>query len=564
MPKIKKNQPEYFERSKSVWYATYFVIILIAVWCTLIQLKPDIRIVRQSQKQYWARVAVSATRGDINDRNGVALAVSVPATSFFIDPAYWDPKNSDFLVESFGKKTGEKFSKKLPGRFHWVARNIPKNEALKIINKKVPGLYPLNEKIRVYPHGQLASHILGYCDIDDYGQAGIEQAWNHILFSPPRTRFLTRDSKGTVLNTIGGKSGFNNTASGSIKLTIDSRIQQILEDRISESAKAVNSSWASGVCVDPYTGEILAIASYPALDMNDRNNLKNENALRNNAVGRVFEPGSIFKPITMSIAVETGSANRNSTYNSTGTMILADKTISEVNKKAYGVQDLTHVLMNSSNIGMALMSMQVPKHMAYGILKQFGFGNKTEVEIYGEEAGLIKSPEEWLGTVPANIFIGQGIAVTSLQVVMAIASIANGGALLKPYLVSEARDANGIIIYKGGKRLRYQVISMSTAGFMRDAMKLVVSEGGGKAAFSTKVSISGKTGTAQISSEGEYTKGRYVSSFVGFWPSDKPKYAMIISLGDPKGSRYYGGQIVAPIFKSIVEDIVQISPGSIN
>jgi cell division protein FtsI (penicillin-binding protein 3)/stage V sporulation protein D (sporulation-specific penicillin-binding protein) len=241
-------------------------------------------------------------------------------------------------------------------------------------------------------------------------------------------------------------------------------------------------------------------------------------------------------------------------------MRLADKSMSEVNKRAHGLQDLTHVLMNSCNIGMSIMSMGVPRHQAYGMLRQFGFGEKTEIELAGEESGLIKSPEEWLGTVPANIFIGQGIAITPLQAVMAIGSIANGGSLLKPYLIAEVQDSDGKVIHKGGRRVRYQVMSPKTAEFMRNAMKMVVSEGGGKLAFTEKVSISGKTGTAQIATGGEYTKGHYVASFVGFWPSEKPKYVMIISLGEPQGARYYGGQIAAPIFKAIVEDIVQVSP----
>ena len=559
MPRIKKNEPECIRRSKSVWRAVYVVLAILAAGTAWIQLDPDSRVVRQSQKQYWASVAVSASRGEIRDRNGIPLAVSVPATSFFIDPKYWDPKSADMLSKPFGKNIAKKFSKALPGRFYWVARNVPKEKAELLLKDEIPGLYTINERIRVYPHGELASHVLGFCDIDDFGQSGVELAWNHILFSPPRTRFLTRDSKGKTLDIMGGKSGVLKNTSGSISLTIDSRIQQIMEWRLSEGAKSTNASWGASVCVDPYTGEILALASYPSLDPNDRKNLKDQNAVRNNVVGRVFEPGSIFKPITMSIAIETAAANKNSTYNCRGTMKLADKTMSDVNRKAHGIQDLTHVLMNSCNIGMSMMSMGVPRHQAFGMLKQFGFGEKTEVELAGEESGLIKSPEEWLGTVPANIFIGQGIAVTPLQAVMAIASIANGGSLLKPYLIAEVLDSDGKIIHRGGKRVRYQVMSPSTSEFMKAAMKRVVSEGGGKMAFSSKVSIAGKTGTAQIASGGEYTKGHYVASFVGFWPAEKPRYVMIISLGEPKGARYYGGQIAAPIFRSIAEDIMQIS-----
>ncbi|MCC8058150.1 penicillin-binding protein 2 [Cloacibacillus sp.] len=563
MPRIRREPGDERRRSKSVWFAAFIVLTILAVGTAKVQLWPDRRIVSQSQKQYWANVAVSASRGRIEDRRGVPLAISVPSTSFFIDPKYWNPASADVLKGTFGAATAKKFSRELPGRFYWVARNIPKERADKLAQMKIPGLYTLSEKRRMYPHESLAFHLLGFCDIDEYGQAGVELSWNHILYSPPRTRFLTRDSKGNAMDTMSGKSGVVKDTAGSIKLTVDSRVQQILEWRLSEGAKAVDAGWASGVCVDPYTGEIIALASYPTLNPNDRKNLVNTNAVRNNAVGRVFEPGSIFKPITMSIALETGAAGRNTTYTCHGTMKLFDRTMSDVNRRAHGKQDLTHVLMNSCNIGMSLMSMGVPKYQAYGMLKQFSFGEKTEVEIAGEESGLIKQPEEWLGTVPANIFIGQGIAVTPLQIVMAISSIANGGMLLKPYVIDEVRDSMGNVIHKGARRVRYQVVSKQTSDFIREAMRRVVAEGGGKLAKSEKVAIAGKTGTAQIAASGQYAKGQYVASFVGFWPAEKPRYVMLISIGEPKGARYYGGQIAAPVFKSIVEDIVQISPGKI-
>jgi cell division protein FtsI/penicillin-binding protein 2 len=562
MPRTDKDSYEGRRRPVSIWFLVYAVLFILAIGTAWVQLNPDRRIVVQSQKQYWARVSVSASRGKIEDRNGISLAVSVPATSFFIDPKYWDPKSADLLRPAFGATVAKKFSKPMEGRFHWVARKVPPEKADPIAEKKIPGLYTLNEKIRVYPHGALASHVLGFCDIDSYGQAGVELAWNHILFSPPRMRFLTRDSGGKTLEGLVGDSESVKDSCGSIKLTLDSRIQQIVEWRLSEGAKNVKAGWGAAVCVDPYTGEILALASYPTLNPSDRRNLNNPAAVRNNVVGRVFEPGSIFKPITMSIALETGSTSPNRTYKCSGWMRVADKSISDVNRKAHGLQNLTKVLMNSCNIGMAQMSMNVPRYQAYGMLKQFGFGEKTDVEIAGEEAGLIKSPEEWIGTVPANIFIGQGIAITPLQAVMAISSIANGGNLLKPYIVKEVRDSSGKVLHKGNRRVRYQVMSKGTADFLRQGMKQVVSNGTGKPAFSEKVSIAGKTGTAQIASAGTYVKGQYVASFVGFWPADKPRYVLLVSIGEPKGARYYGGQLAAPIFRSIAEDIAQITQDS--
>ena len=253
-------------------------------------------------------------------------------------PQILGPRERGQARANLQQRDGKKFSRQLPGRFHWVGRNLPKEKADPLEAEKIPGLYTLSEKQRIYPHESLAFHVLGFCDIDEYGQAGIELAWNHILYSPPRTRFLTRDSKGKTMDIMGGKSGIVKDTAGSIKLTIDSRIQQILEWRLSDGAKAVNAGWAAGVCVDPYSGEIVALASYPTLNPNDRKNLSNTDAVRNNALGRVFEPGSIFKPITMSIALETGATSRSTTYKCKGTMKLFDKTMSDVNKRAHGVQ----------------------------------------------------------------------------------------------------------------------------------------------------------------------------------------------------------------------------------
>lgn len=543
----------------SVWRAVGLALLLLAIGTARVHLKPDARIAAQAEKQYWATVPVSSSRGRIEDRNGISLAVSVPATSFFIDPKYWDAASADVLAPYFGKVTAKKFSQPLNGRFHWVSRGVPAKKAEALTKLKVPGLFSMTERTRVYPHGSLASHVLGFCDIDGFGQSGIELAWNHILYSPPRTRLMMRDSSGRAVDTMGGKSGVAAENSGQIKLTLDSRIQQVVEWRLAEGAKAVSAEWAAGVCINPSTGEILALASYPALDPNDRKNLVNARSVRNNVVGRVFEPGSIFKPITMAVAMESGAASKGSTFYCKGSIVVADKVVRDNNMRSHGHENMTQVLMNSCNVAMSTMAMRSNSYEAHGLLRQFGFGEKTDVEIAGEEAGLVQSPERWLGTVTANVYIGQGIAVTPLQAVMAIGSIANGGVLLKPYIVQEVHDSDGKLLHKGSKRVRYQVMSKDTADFVSKAMKMVVSDGGGSQAASKRVAIAGKTGTAQVAASGTYAKGQYVASFVGFWPADKPEYVMLISIGEPKGQRYYGGQLAAPVFKSIVDDMVQIT-----
>jgi len=560
MQRTNEDQYSRLHHSKAIWGWAFFVLIVLMLGTAKVSLRPDYRIIKQSHTQYWANVSVSATRGKIMDRNGVTLAVSMPTASFFIDPKSWDIKNAKCLREYFGEDIARRFSRKQPGRFYWIKRNVPQDKAAEIRGMGLPGLFTKTEYIRNYPNGAKAFHLLGYCDIDGFGQAGVELAWNHILYSPPRTRFMTRSGRGNSLEQMGVKEGASKESCGSLKLTVNSEIQQILEKHLVDAAIKAHAKWAAGICVNPRTGEVLAMASYPSADPNDRRTYRGEEVRRNNVIGRNYEPGSVFKPIMMSIAIEAGAANKNTShFLCKGTIPYADKIIKCNNKHAHGSENLMQVLMNSCNVGMSIMSRGVKRQQAYGMLKQYGFGERSGIEMAGEERGQVKPPEEWLGTVPANVFIGQGVSVTALQEIMAISSIANGGSLMKPYIVKEVTDSYGNVVHKGIPKVRSQVMSSETAAFLRSAMAMVVAEGGGKHAKSDIVKIAGKTGTAQVSERGEYQPGRYVGSFVGFWPADNPKYAMLISIGEPQGS-YYGGVISAPVFKAVAEEIEQNVP----
>jgi cell division protein FtsI (penicillin-binding protein 3)/stage V sporulation protein D (sporulation-specific penicillin-binding protein) len=226
---------------------------------------------------------------------------------------------------------------------------------------------------------------------------------------------------------------------------------------------------------------------------------------------------------------------------------------------AHGDLTLEGLLIKSCNVGMATVGNRMNAHRTAGMLRQFGFGVKSDVEISGEEEGLVRTPEEWLGMTKANIAIGQGMAVTPLQLAMGISAIANGGRVLKPYIIAEVRNANGEIIHRGEKRVRASVLSEQTASWIRKALYRTVEEGTGKGAKSPGIALAGKTGTAQMAASGIYKKGQYVSSFVGFWPYDKPEYLLLIVLGEPRGDKYYGGEIAAPVFKAVVEDMATLS-----
>jgi cell division protein FtsI (penicillin-binding protein 3)/stage V sporulation protein D (sporulation-specific penicillin-binding protein) len=539
------------------WFLAFSLMLVLGAQTVSVHLFPDERIKRQSQRQYWAQIPISTSRGDIRDRNNVPLAISVPSVSFFVDPMYWSPTSADALEPFFGKGISEKFSKNLSGRFHWVVRKVPMETATQVMDMKIPGLFTIRESHRMYPHSELASHVIGFCDIDDYGLSGVEMQWNKVLFSPPQNRLFVRDAKGNLLDLIGSNAGTLQTGGGAIKLTIDSKIQQIVEWKLREGAESSNSKWGAGICVNPRTGEVLAMASYPWVDLNDRSSFGNNEILRNNVTSRVYEPGSTFKPIMLGIAKEMGLVSNGDHFYCNGKVAVADGVIRDVS--AHGDLTLEGLLIKSCNTGMATIGNKMNVHKTSGMLRQFGFGVKSDVEIAGEEDGLMRAPEEWLGMTKANVAMGQGLAVTPLQLAMGISAIANGGNLLKPYIIAEVKNASGEIIHQGMKRVRRTVLSEQTSSWIREALYKTVETGTGKGARVKDIALAGKTGTAQLATQGIYVKGQYASSFVGFWPYNKPDYLLLIVLGEPKGNKYYGGEIAAPVFKAVVEDMAQLA-----
>ncbi|EHM09995.1 cell division protein FtsI/penicillin-binding protein 2 [Thermanaerovibrio velox DSM 12556] len=552
MPKSSRSG---YTRRQSQWIALAAAFLVIGINLVRVHLFPDPRVSSQASKQYWAQVPISTSRGGIFDRNGIPLALSVPAESFFIDPLYWNPSNAVMLRGLLDQKELLRFQKPLQGRFVWVRRKVDQSLAQTYLARDIPGLFSIRESARVYPHGHLGAHVLGFCDLDDNGLAGIERAWNNVLFSPQQTRLLARDAKGKLLDIVGNSSDENYVGAGNIYLSIDSRIQQILEENLTVGVQEASAAWGAAVCLNPNDGSILGLASYPTFNPNDRGSFSNQEALRNNVVARVYEPGSTFKPLVMGLAMEEGLVSGSDRFSCSGSVRIADHIIRDVKKGGHGVEDPKKILVNSCNVGMALIGVRFHVFRFYQGLRSLGFGQRTGIDLAGEEAGLMQPPERWLGVVPANVAIGQGVGVTPIQLVSAIAAIANGGHLLKPYVVREVRDDKGNVIYRGKRTPKSAVFSPGIASYLRDSMREVVKTGTGKEADTPLEEVAGKTGTAQVASGGTYTKGRYVASFVGFWPYKKPRYVLLVVIGEPKGGRFYGGELAAPVFKNIVEAI---------
>ena len=542
---------------KSPWFLlALFIAVLLFRLCSL-QLDPDPRVRSQAGSQYWARLRVTAPRGHIRDRNGISLAISTPSISFFIDPTLWDPANAPLLQDLIPRSRLERISGNIEGRYFLIARKIDPPVSDKIANLKLPGLFWVKETKRIYPQGNTLSHVLGFCDIDDRGLAGSELFWDSVLYAPPEGRIIAKDARGNFVDVAIPGQSFVAGNDSMVQLTIDSRLQHILESRLREGFVSHKAEWAAGILLEPSTGKILGMASLPDFDPNDRNTFSAKESLRNNVISRVFEPGSTLKPIIMGNLIDNGEVGEQTSVNCQGRIKVADVTIHDI--KSHGRVNPTTIISDSCNVGMVTSVRNSDPFQTYSFLRRCGFGEPSGIEMPGEESGLMIPPSQWRGSVPATISIGHGIGVTPLQLAVATGALANGGKVMKPYIVSEIRSRDGSVQYQGRPFVVTEVFSKKASWCMTEAMRKAVEKGTGRTADVAGSSVAGKTGTAQVPGAGGYLKGDYTPSFVGFWPSYSPRYLLLVVIGNPRSGDFLGGKVAAPVFRNIVLDIEQIS-----
>lgn len=549
------------ERAGNPWIL--FVLFFAVIGCTLTirHCYPDSRIVQQSQHQYWRRVPLRSTRGIIQDTKGNALVISETLPSFAIDPSMIKSQDLEELAQVVSpdlmiKITGAMGTK---SRFMWMNHRVPEDEARKFkeLMGKVRAVREIDEPYRKYTNQNLMSHVLGFCNNENKGQAGIEQQWDNTLYNPPGQKIVVRRQNSQAA-TIMENEPERRAVTPVVTLTLDSRIQYVVEKHLFRTAENEKAKWAVALCMNPNTGEILAMASYPTYDPSNRRSLTLE-SLANSAISRAYEPGSTFKPIYMAIALERDWVKKDEMFFCPARLKVADGFIRESDARvALGNVDTAQLLIKSSNVGMAQIGIRSDRLKTYESLQTMGFGQETDIELPGVAKGILPYPENWRGITPANIAIGQGLAVTPLQLVTAMAAVVNGGRLMSPYIVKEAVNSLGERVYKGSPKVMREVMTPETAEWIREAMRRVITEGTGRRAATTVTNVAGKTGTAQVAGKGGYAPGKYVASFIGFWPYEDPKYLMLIAIGEPSNGRYYGGDLAAPVFKSILEEMSEL------
>jgi len=493
---------------------------------------------------------IQVRRGMIFDRQGRELALNIDLESLFCDPKTLSLNDDNLIrLSSLISEEPRVILAKIPpeGRFAWLGRKLDPNISDGVKRLNIEGLGFVTEAKRFYPKGKLASHILGFVGIDNQALEGVELEYDGYMKTVGGKVSFGRDASGRTLS-----SGVDREAMGNnIVLTIDEGLQYLVEKELNKAMRQWRASAASVIMMDPFSGEVLALANRPTYDPN-RPGMARAAYRRNRAITDCYEPGSTFKIIIGIAALEEKIAKPNTLFDvHKGFIEVGGKTIRDTHK--YETLAFKEVIQKSSNVGSITIGMKLGKERIYKYAKRLGFGEETGIDLPGEVSGWISPPEKWSGTSIGAISIGQEVAVTPLQILRAYAAIANGGYLVRPHIVSKVISPEGQVFPPSRDDSMKRVISESTAETFKEILKSVVEEGGtGRKAVIDGNDVAGKTGTAQIINPvtKRYSKEKFVSSFVGFVPADNPRLAMIVVIYEPKGE-IYGGVVAAPVFREI-------------
>jgi cell division protein FtsI/penicillin-binding protein 2 len=442
---------------------------------------------------------------------------------------------------------GKKLSK--PKSFVWLSRKIPQDQYLRLKAEKIPGLAFVKESKRFYPNGALAAHVIGFANIDNAGLQGVELEYDKYLHGTKGVAQFLRDARQRDLmiekDFLEPKDGHD------VVLTIDETIQFIVEKALDKTYEKFNAAAATIIVLDPKTGEVLAFANRPTFrpDAPEKSPIGNRT---NRAVAFTYEPGSVFKIVTATAALEEGVTNEEEVFFcENGKYRVGNHILKDAHPKG----DLTfrQVIEQSSNIGTTKVAQRLGPDKVYEYANRFRFGKRTDIGMTGEVGGVLKTTNRWSKTSIGAIPIGQEVTVTAVQLAVAIAAIANDGVMMKPYFIKYIKAANGMMIEEHKPHVVTRVMSQETARRMRSILQGVIDVGTAQMAKVKDIPAGGKTGTAQKVVNGAYSHSKFVASFIGFAPVNDPKLAIVISVDEPHPA-YYGGVVAGPAFREIVED----------
>ena len=545
------------KKNTALIYRLLGVYLLLAVWSLILvgrlaQLQlyksPEYRL--KAEQQQIGFVELSPQRGDILDRHLDELAISVRIDSVFAHPReIVEPLlTARALAGVLEQDENELYERLISDRaFVYLARKIPPRQAEQVRELNLAGIFFQEETKRFYPGRDLAAHLLGFTGLDNEGLAGLEYLYNDSIKGKKSRVRLRFDAK---RHSYESDARSDHSEGNTMVLNIDSAIQYISEQVLKETVLQTEAVNGSAVVMDPQTGELLAMASFPTFNPNRYADYDSEDR-RNRAILDIIEPGSTFKMVTFSAVLNERLGEPSEIIDcDVDTLSIAGRRYREA-VRTFGLLTFNEVLAKSSNIGTIKLGLRLGDETLYQYIRDFGFGEKTGIDLPGEQAGLLRPPSQWSRVSIGALSIGQEIGVTSLQSLRALSAVANGGYLVTPSVVRHILTPAGDVLYEP-EASRERILDPETVTRMREAFSLVTTEGTGKGARLTGYSSGGKTGTAQKFVGGEYSDTRFIASYMGFAPLDEPDLAAIIVINEPRG-HYHGGTVAAPAFKQIME-----------
>lgn len=542
-----------------------FIVMIVLIASAIMVLRIiQIQLIERSHyleiahKQYMNERKLDSNRGEILDRNSQYLAVNKPVYSVGIDiDKLTDPHDAAVkFSEILGDSISYYFNLLTRGKsFVWIKRGIDDTSIRKLESFQIPGISIEREARRVYPEGKIASHVVGYTDIDMNGLSGIEKTMEDVLKGSHGLEVIQKDALGK--NIAGTSHPVQAARSGhNLLLTIDISFQRFATEELEKTLSDYEAESGMVCITNPQTGEILAISNLPTFDPNDPGRYPIE-SWRNRILTDAIEPGSTFKPIFLaSILEEKIKKPDDIVFCHNGKYSIYNRDIQDIH--GYGWLSIDKIIANSSNIGMSKLSLEIKPDLIYQYARDFGFGVKTGIELDGEIPGSLKSTHEWSRHTPIALSTGYEVSITALQLAMAYGAIANGGNLLKPQIVLSKYESDHQIKHKVESIVIRRVISTETSQMLVDMLKEVVDDGTGTRAQIPGIDIAGKTGTAwrYDPQRQEYSYREFRSSFIGFFPAYDPQILILVIIDNPRGD-YYGGIVAATTFKRIAQKIIR-------
>ena len=557
-PKIESVNQACRVRSALVCFGLLFGFVIIFSRLFFLQVIQANEGAEQAWKQHHKSITVETNRGVIVDRNGNALALNVEVPSVYANPT--SVKNPARAAAKLSRALGvpkRSLMKELKRRqdFVWMKRKVKERSAKVVQGLALPGVNVLMEPRRFYPKGMLLANLLGFAGIDSQGLEGLELQYETYLQGEKSLVVFQRDARGRMIVPTESQQLRANEGHR-ISLTIDEVIQYIAEQELDAAVQKTQAKGGAVLVMDPSTGAMLAWALRPTFDPNTFSSASPE-LWRNRAVTDPYEPGSTFKVVVAASALEEGVVEADTlVYGGDGGLSIAGTTVHDASKS--GWITFSDVLRQSSNVGMIKTAISLGNDRLYQYLRAFGFGEKTEIDLPGEAPGILRDPSHWSSRSLASLAMGQEVAVTPIQLLTAISAIANGGWLLKPYVVSEIWNANGERVLQREVQTKRRPISAETAQILTGLLQDAVDRGTGKRAGLSDYTVAGKTGTAQkIDTETKaYSSTKVVGSFVGFVPAEEPRLAILVIIDEPDGEGW-GGVVAAPVFKRVAEQVLR-------